>query len=475
MAQDIRVRFAPSPTGFMHLGNIRAALINYIFAKQKDGTFVLRIEDTDVDRNISEAGLKIVEDLKWLNIFYDEGPSLGGDYGPYIQSERIELYQKNLDDLVSNQKVYRCFCTVEELEEKRKMQVQKGLPPRYDRTCLHLSDDKIKMKLDAGKPFIWRFKVNEDQVFKINSMARDSILFEMKNFSDFPLTRSDGSFTFLFANFVDDLLMKITHVIRGEDHLSNTAMQAALFDSMAVNMPTFWHLPIICNKEGKKLSKRDFGFVLKDLVNEGFLPEAICNYLAIIGGSFKEEIQSLDELAHNFDFNNVSSSGAIKYDVEKLKWINHKWIERTPSEKLLPLVVDFITREIEVSKDVEEDKMLFLIEKVKCECRTIKDFSDNLRFYFIEPEVDIDKIDEFVGKNKTTTIASMIDESIKYIDQRDLFIDKIKRDSGANKIKLKESFGTIRYLLTGKFQGIGMHDLLEMLDEDTIASRLKKI
>jgi len=469
MANQVRVRFAPSPTGFMHLGNIRTALLNYLFARQRNGTFILRIEDTDVIRNVDEAGLKIIEDLEWLKITYDEGQVKGGPHAPYIQSERTTIYQKQLNDLIANQKVYRCFCPPEKLEKKRRDQIAQKKPPRYDRTCLHLSDDQIKQKIAAGKPFIWRFEVNDQQVFTIKSMVRKELKFEMKNFSDFALTRSDGSFTFLFANFVDDWLMEITHVIRGEDHLSNTAMQAALFDALAIQMPTFWHLPMLCNKDGKKLSKRDFGFALDDLKQEGFLPQAICNYLAIVGGSFKDEIQSLDELVHNFNFENIHTTGAIRYDLEKLKWINHKWIERLEAKELISLVVPFLSKP---HRDIGEDKLLFFIEKVKNDCRILKDFADVLRFCFEDPKIDISKIDEDVGKDKTNLIATLIDDVIAYVPQPELFLETLKREGKEKGLKQKEFLGTVRYLLTGSFHGLGLLDILEMLDEEQIMRRL---
>lgn len=478
MSTKVRVRFAPSPTGFMHLGNIRTALINYLFARQKNGDFVLRIEDTDVARNVNEASLKILEDLRWLGLSYDEGPSLGGECGPYLQSERTKLYQEKLDELIEQKKVYRCFCTTEELAQKRKEQMAAGKPPRYDRTCLHLSDDMVKQNLaggttsSEGKPFIWRFQLNPDQVFKVKSLARGEVVFEMKHFSDFALTRADGSFTFMFTNFVDDWLMKISHVIRGEDHLSNTAMQAALYDACGVELPTCWHLPMICNQKGEKLSKRDFGFALDDLKKEGFLPQAICNYLAIIGGSFKDEIQSLDELIHNFDFDNLKATGAIKYDLEKLKWINHKWIERLDSKELLPFIVPFLQEKLTVSQEVSAEKLSFFVDKVKGEANVLGDFPELLRFCFEDPKVDVAAIDEQVGKDKTTLVTTLLDEVMPHAGQPELFLETLKREGKEKGLKPREFLSVTRYLLTGVFRGMGIHDILEMLDEETIRRRL---
>ena len=472
MFKKIRVRFAPSPTGFLHLGNVRAALLNYLFAKQNKGKLILRIEDTDAARNIDEAAFKIIQDLKWLGIWYDEGPIIGGNHGPYNQSERTDLYQKQLEDLIESQKVYRCFCTQEELETKRKEQIAKKLPPRYDRTCLHLSDDHIKQKIAFGKPFMWRFKVNDKQVTEINTLERGVLKFDMKNFGDFALTRPDGSFTFLFANFVDDWLMKISHVIRGEDHLTNTAMQAALFDSLAIPMPTFWHLPMLCNTKGKKMSKRDFGFSLDDLKKAGFLPEAICNYLITLGKSFETEIQSVKELSKSFDFTHLHTTGSIKYDVEKLRWFNHKWIELLAPEKLVERVKPYLFGKIPESRTAPKEKLSLLIEKIKSEIKTLTDAPELLTFCFKKPKTNIKEIEKEIGKEKTKIALELFKNNIKHIEDHDVFLDNIKKEAKEKELKIKEVFSPLRYLLTGTFRGLGMHDILEMLDKEQIIERI---
>lgn len=474
MSAKIRVRFAPSPTGFMHLGNIRIALINYLFATQKNGIFVLRIEDTDKSRNIDEAGLSIIRDLKWLNLKYDEGPVIDGPYAPYFQSERTNIYKQHLDDLIAQNKVYRCFCSPEELEKKRKEQIAQSMPPRYDRTCLHLSNEQIKQKIAYKMPFVWRLKINEDQIFEIKSMVRGNIKFKMKNFSDVPLTRSDGSFTFLFANFIDDWLMNITHVIRGDDHLSNTAVQAALFDAFSAPMPTFWHLSMICNsRDGKKLSKRDFGFSLDDLKQAGILPQAICNYLAIIGGSFEKEIQGLDELAINFNFDHISTTGSIKYDWEKLKWINHKWINSLQDKELLFFVVPFLYKIFPESKNISDKRLIYLINKVKSEIKVLEQVSLFLQFCFRDPKTKIYDIEQEFGREKAQIALSLIKSNFVYVAKKDFFLESIKKESKEKGLKLREIFGTIRYLLTGSFTGLGIYDLMDMLENDQISRRLK--
>ena len=358
----VRVRFAPAPTGMMHLGNIRAALMNYLFAKQTHGTFILRIEDTDQKRNYDPDAKQIMQDLQWLGLEYQEGPGKGGHYGPYFQSKRAHLYQEHLAYLEKKGSIYRCFCSADELERKRERQQALHQPPRYDRTCLNISVHEIEQKLQHNEPFVWRVYVNHDHHANIYDLARHEIDFDLKNFSDFPITRQDGSFTFIFANFVDDLTMKITHIFRGEDHLTNTASQAVLYALFDTQLPIFWHMPILCNIDGKKLSKRDFGFSLRDLKDDGFLPEAICNYLAIIGGSFHEEIMSLETLAAVVDLNHPHASGHIKYDFEKLKWVNHQWIGRYPILQLAEAVRPYVNDAFAASKSVDTAHLAALIE-----------------------------------------------------------------------------------------------------------------
>lgn len=472
----VRVRFAPSPTGFMHLGNVRASVLNYLFARQKRGTFILRIEDTDMSRNLEEAKVRIVKDLQWLNLKYDEGPLVGGNFGPYQQSERQELYKKHLYELAELQKVYRCFCSVEMLEERRKKQLAAGLPPRYDRTCLHLSDDKIKAKLAVNLPFIWRFKGNDLQIFEIHDMAKGKVTFEMKHFSDFAITREDGSFTFIFVNFIDDWLMKITHVIRGEDHLSNTAMQAALYDAFAVKLPTFWHLPLICNQAGEKLSKRDFGFSLEDLKMAGFLPEAIINYLATIGASFEQEIQSVQELVKSFNFDHVPSTSNIKYDLDKLTWTNHKWIALLSPEELYKRVEPFLHAAHPASAQVPREKLVALVNHVRSDIKTLVDVGPLLAFLFQEPEVMTEKLAEVFGPEKTKTALEIINQNSSKLDEStEVFLESIKTSAQQQGLKTKEIFGPLRYLLTGKTEGLGMHDLFGMLNKEIAKKRLGKI
>lgn len=465
----VRVRFAPSPTGFMHLGNVRASLLNYLFAAHHNGTFILRIEDTDSQRNIENGQAKIIEDLAWLKLTYTEGPGVGGNFGPYCQSERAHLYKEHLNQLISRNKVYRCFCTVQDLENKRQRQIALKKPPRYDKSCLKLTSEQITQKLETNIPFIWRFAIDETKQITIQDLAHGPIHFDMKNFSDFALSREDGSFTFLFANFVDDKLMQITHVIRGEDHLSNTANQAALFDAFNVTLPYFWHLPIMCSKDGKKLSKRDFGFSLDDLMNAGFLPEAICNYLALSGNSFTEEVQDLSQLAANYNFEHMKPTGAMCYDLEKLTWLNHKWILRLATEDLTNRLKPIIKTAYPQAQQLEITHLEALVEKTKNSIKVLPDVVNLLRCYFIKPTIQKNLLEErYTGK-----LPLIIPIIQKLIQDQELNFDAAKAAAKEVNVSVKELFSCIRYMTTESFEGLGMHELVELLGTDEIRSRIK--
>jgi nondiscriminating glutamyl-tRNA synthetase len=474
--EHIRVRFAPSPTGFMHLGNVRAALINFLFAKQKQGDFILRIEDTDATRNVDPRGTHIIEDLNWLNLNYSEGPVIGGSHGPYYQSERSSLYQKHLDALQAKNCVYKCFCTVEELEKKRQRQLALKQPPRYDRACLRLTESEIQEKIAQQIPYIWRFKLDETKTITFFDLARKLVQFDLKNFSDFALTRQDHSFTFIFANFVDDLLMRITHVFRGEDHLTNTANQVALYQAFDAHIPIFWHLPIMCNIEGKKLSKRDFGFSLTDLRTAGFLPEAICNYLAIIGGGvFEQEIMTLDQTACALNFDAIASTGQIKYDLEKLRWVNHQWIKQYPTAALVALCKPYLLAAYPTAAQLTTEQLTLLIKSIQLELVTLADCVPALAFYFSQPEITPELRQEYYITKHQQIIPELVQIITNNITDPDKATHEIQAFCRARQLNMKEIYTILRVALTSKPQGASIKDLLWMLGSQESQLRLEKL
>lgn len=472
---SVRVRFAPAPTGFMHLGNVRTALLNYLFSKKYHGQFVIRLEDTDADRNFDPNGKQIIKDLAWLGLEFQEGPDKGGPYAPYQQSLRTDLYQEKLEYLQQHGHIYHCFCTEADLQKKRERAVALKIAPRYDRTCLKLSPEEVQKNIAEGKPFLFRFKVPNETSIYVKELARGLMTFESQNFSDFPLTRSDCSFTFIFANMVDDMMMNITHVLRGEDHLSNTANQVMMYMAFGHEAPTFWHLPIICNVDGKKLSKRDFGFALKDLVEAGYLPEAINNYLAIIGGSFAQEIMSIDELVTTLDFESIKTTGAIKYDVDKLRWINQKWIQRTETKELTALLKPILEAHYPKATNLSDAILLQLIEGVKAELTLLVDVIPALNFYFEEPILTKNVICEHIPSDQETRVISLIQQALPMIANAEEFMNAIKSGAKQNGIALKVMFTVLRFLLTGTNKGPSIVDIINLLGTEVSKKRIEAI
>lgn len=466
-----RVRFAPSPTGTMHIGNVRTSLLNYIFALKTHGTFILRIEDTDTQRNVDPQAQQIMHHLAWLGMSYQEGPIIGGPYAPYYQSERHDIYQRNLEILKTSNSVYRCFCTQEELEIKRNRQIALKNPPRYDRTCTKLSAADIQKKLDAAVSFVWRMKVDETKTIQFQDLGCGTLTFDLKNFSDFALTRADGTFTFMFANCIDDIEMKITHILRGQDHQTNSVGQIAIMLAMGHPIPVFWHLPILFNVTGKKLSKRDQGFSLEDLKIEGFLPQAIVNYLGIIGASFEQEILSMEELAAAYNFDNMHTSNQIKYDIEKLRWVNHKWIARTPLAELVALCKPFLAKKYDIS-NVSNEQLSILIQSVQTDIIILEDINTLLAFYFTQPTVTPEQMNNAIVDLSTQVKLQIIFNDLNNSITFEAFLNASKQQAQAEQIAMKDFFSFVRLKITGSPKGLGIAELEKCLGFEEIKKRI---
>lgn len=469
--KNVRTRFAPSPTGLMHIGNIRTALLNYLFAQKNNGTAVLRIEDTDPKRNFDPGAKHILSHLQWLGLNFQEGPHKSGPYEPYFQSQRNDIYQKHLNILQENNSIYRCFCTQEELDAKRQRQIAMKKPPRYDGTCAKLTAEKIEELLANNTSFVWRMKVDASKKISFQDLARNTLSFDLKNFSDFPITREDGSFTFMFANCIDDIEMKITHVLRGEDHLTNTVGQVVLMQALNQELPIFWHLSILCNKDGKKLSKRDQGFSLEDVKSAGFLPEAICNYLGIIGGSFTKEVLSLAELVEAYNFENLHSTSQIRYDLEKLTWLNHKWISQYDTANLVEQVKPFLEQTYDLS-NVSNDSLECLIKAIQTDMNTLKDATPLLEFYFKKPSITKEQLHEVIDASKTDDLFTIL--QTKH-DSWETLSTHIKGKAKESNITNKELWSSIRLLLTGSAKGLQIKALFDCLGTAEFFARVSNI
>ena len=331
----MRVRFAPSPTGQLHVGNARTALFNWLLAHGKDGTFILRIEDTDAERSNREYETSILDDLRWLGLEWDEGPDVGGLYGPYRQSERLHLYTSYANELLAAGVAYYCFCSPQKLESDRKEDMAAGRPPRYHGTCRDLPADEARARIEAGEKPAIRFRVAESIDVSFDDLVRGEVTFNTDVIGDWVLLRSGGRPAYNFAVVIDDALMQITHVIRGEDHISNTPRQVLLYQALGFEPPRFAHLALVLGPDHTPLSKRHGATSVAEFRTRGYLPEALVNYLALIGWSpgGDEELLPVDELARRFAIEDVGHSAGI-FDQEKLAWMNRHYMKETAPSRL---------------------------------------------------------------------------------------------------------------------------------------------
>lgn len=343
--KKVRVRFAPSPTGQLHVGNARTALFNWLFALQRGGVNVLRIEDTDLERSEARYEAQLLEDLKWLGLDWDEGPDVGGPYAPYRQSDRMEIYHTNADRLVREQKAYYCFCTAEELERERELALKEGRQPIYSGKCRALSAEEVQTRREAGEQAAIRLKIPEHPI-KFHDIVRGDVEFASESVSDPIIMRSNGMPVYNYVVVIDDAEMKITHVIRGDDHLSNTPKQVALYEALGLPVPEFAHLSTILGPDRERLSKRHGATSIANFRDMGILPEALMNYLALLGwapsGGTRETFTP-KELIKEFSLKRVTPSPAI-FDMEKLYWLNRHYLKQSPPERITQLALPFFQR-----------------------------------------------------------------------------------------------------------------------------------
>jgi glutamyl-tRNA synthetase/nondiscriminating glutamyl-tRNA synthetase len=343
MASNIRVRFAPSPTGHLHVGNVRTAIFNWLFARKAGGRFIIRIEDTDIVRSEERFEGLIYEDLRWLGLHWDEAPDVGGPHSPYRQSDRLELYREKALELVKSSRAYRCFCSEAELEKQAEHAKQAGIPWKYPGTCQSLSDTEIQQRIARGDASVIRLKVREGPI-RFQDVVHGDMEFSSGVISDPILIRSNGLPTYNYAVVVDDALMEITHVIRGDDHLSNTPKQVLIYEAFGWPLPAFAHLSTILGSDHTRLSKRHGATSVKNLQDMGILPEALVNYLALLGWAPREgqsEILPLAELVQSFELEKVSKSAAV-FDLNKLHWINRHYLKECDRSRLLELAIPFL-------------------------------------------------------------------------------------------------------------------------------------
>lgn len=473
----IRTRYAPSPTGYMHVGNLRSAIFEYLVAKRHGGDFILRIEDTDQSRKVDGAVQFIYDTLNLCGIKTDEGPLEGGEFGPYVQSERLEIYKEYAHKLVSSGHAYYCFCTEDRLEKLREESEKAKVPFLYDGHCLNLSKEEIDKKINNGEKYVIRQKMPKEGTSVYEDIVYGTMSFENKLLEDQILLKSDGYPTYNFANVIDDHLMQITHVVRGNEYLTSTPKYNLLYEAFGWEKPTYIHMPWVVDDQGKKLSKRHGAASFMDLYNNGYLPEAVVNYLTFLGWTPEttDEIFSLEELTKIFDPKRIAKSPAI-FDVKKLNWVNAHYIKKLTLDELYDLTYKHLNEAYDLSNKSTE-WIKHLIKIYQNHISYGKEIVTEVELFFKE-EITLDEeCNEFLNSDKET-INTVIENFSKNIENIDWNIENISAAINQTKeetgIKGKMLFMPIRIIASGLMHGPELPDTIYLIGKETVLNRMKK-
>uniref|UniRef100_A0A7C5Z4D9 Glutamate--tRNA ligase n=1 Tax=Caldicellulosiruptor owensensis TaxID=55205 RepID=A0A7C5Z4D9_9FIRM len=477
---EVRTRFAPSPTGHLHIGGARTALFNYLFARRYGGKFILRIEDTDLERSSIESEKVIIESLRWLGIEWDEGVEVGGPHGPYRATERVDIYKKYVDVLFEKGYAYHCYCTEEELEVQRQQLLSKGQMPRYLGKCRNLTEEqKRRFEQEGRKPTV-RFKVPEGVKIVVHDLVRGDVEFMSDDIGDFVIVKSDGIPTYNFAVVIDDHLMKISHVIRGEEHLSNTPRQILIYNALGFELPQFAHVSLILGKDRTKMSKRHGSTWVEQYREQGYLKEGLINFLALLGWSPPEdkEIFEMEYLIENFSLDRVSKNPAI-FDIDKLNYINSQHIKLKSLDELTQMCIPYFVEAGYIKEDEAKSKFEWLKKIVKSVYEGL-DYLSQIKdkvdiFFNNEIKIEDDDAKEVlkwehvkhlidVFENKIKEAGDLTPENIKAL------FKEIQKETG---YKGKNLFMPIRVVLTGKTHGPELVEIIEIVGKENILKRLE--
>ena len=477
---EVRVRFAPSPTGYLHIGGARTALFNWLFAHKMGGKLILRIEDTDTERLKEDSVSQILTSLKWLGINWDEGPEVGGDCGPYYQSERLDIYKKYAEQLLAEGKAYYCFCTSADLEAQREKQRAAKQPFRYARTCRDLSKEEVEKRIAAGESYSVRVKIPLEGTITVHDLIHGDVTFNMDQFDDFVIVKSNGMPTYNFAVVVDDHLMGMTHVLRAEEHLSNTPKQLLIYEALGWEPPKFGHMPMILAPDRSKLSKRHGATSVEEFRSQGYLAEAIVNYLTLLGWGpgDERELFTLNETVDLFELEQMSKKAAI-YDTKKLTWMNGQYLSELPLEKILPEAKTFFIKDGLVTEDwftAHEEYFAKLVDVVRVRVKTLQEVADASTYFF----KDITEYDaKGVAKHFKPESVAILEQCIAAIEADDVY-DLATTEAAYNKIAADNdlSLGKVihptRLALTGRTVSPGMFDVMVLLGKEKTLNRLHK-
>ena len=482
---EVRVRIAPSPSGNLHIGTARTALFNYLFAKKNNGKFILRIEDTDAERTSQEYIDNIFDSLKALGLNWDEGPDVGGPYGPYTQSERFDIYPKYVQQLLDSGFAYECFCTPEELEKEKEAATEAKKPYVYSKKCENLTEEeKAKLRAEGRKPAI-RFNIakaqkafHENSILEFDDLVKGKLHMDTDLLGDFVIQKSNGTPTYNFAVVIDDALMKITHVIRGEDHISNTYKQILIFEALGLEVPRFGHLGMILAPDRSKLSKRHGATAVSDFVKEGYLTDALINFVALLGWapSDGEEVKSVDEIAKDFRINEISSSNSI-FEYDKLKWMNSHYIKMLPMDKLKEMLKPYLTKyNLNELTDAQYTKM---VEITREPLTLLSDITDAVPYFFgkdveIEAETQTGTLDTETAQE---VLKDFVEKAKDWEWTEEVLHHELEVFRGVWKekgVKPKVTMWAIRAAITGRTRGADMVGILEILGKETSLYRAQK-
>ena len=484
---EIRVRIAPSPSGNLHIGTARTALFNYLFAKKNGGKYVLRIEDTDAERTSQAYIDNIFDSLKALGLNWDEGPDVGGAYGPYTQSERFDIYPKYAQMLLDKGFAYECFCTPEELEAEKEEATRNKKAYVYSKKCENLTEEeKAKLRAEGRKPAI-RFSIEKAQkafhdtsILHFEDLVKGDLHQDTSLIGDFVIMKSNGTPTYNFAVVIDDMLMKISHIIRGEDHISNTFKQILIYEALGAEVPRFGHLGMILAPDRSKLSKRHGATAVSEFVEKGYLTEALLNFVALLGWapSDGQEIKTLDEIAQDFRINEVSSSNSI-FEYDKLNWMNGQYIKKMDIKKLTQMAKPYLSK-YDLS-ELTEEQLEKVIEATREPITILSDLTNDAAYFFgqdveYEEGVKEKNIDTEQAQNILKYFNSQLDSydfdnEEKLHEQLAEFRTYFKENFG---IKPKETMWTVRAALTGRTHGADMGVILEVLGKNKVKYRIEK-
>ena len=477
---DVRVRFAPSPTGFLHIGNARTALFNWLYAKSINGKLILRIEDTDQERSTKEAVDMAIMSLKWLGIDWNEGPEIEGEYGPYFQSERLDIYKKYTEKLLEDGKAYYCFCSSEELEKKSNMQRTLNQPIVYDGKCKDITLEEAKKRISNGEFAKIRFRVPKNKIISFDDYVRGVVKVNSDDIGDIIIVRENGFPTYNYAVVIDDMLMKISHIIRGEDHISNTPKQILIYEALGAKIPKFAHTSSILGNDRKKLSKRHGAATLMEYKDEGFLPQAMRNFLALLGWTHPNAIETMidDDMIKAFNLDRFSKSPAI-FDTSKLRHLNAWHIKNANLDEITDLFIPYLVQGGFLKENYTNDEKSWakkLVSVIRHNCVVLSDIVKYVPVFFENDFELTDDMKEVVNKEESKKLLQFIKNNIENIDEitNEYMKELIKKAQKEIELKGPNLYHPIRYVLTGSTTGSELSNICELLGKKNILYRLSK-